>query len=245
MLEDLDSDESLSETELEAIDGSLDSMIETYDDLKELIDDALKSFRRNRLAVIRPGSSSDTVTERLIQLSIGGIDVWRRMIVNEVITLEELHQIIQMVFGWRNTQIYKFRSGTSSEKSDEKTLPEKGLDPNTRIRELETTNNSEMFYEYGTKWTVRIMILSRNETQGNKPVRCVAGAGAAPPEFVNGPLKFRKILSALESGNDLERINARQELGPEFVPGEFDLEACNRNLKSRFIIKTEGENNGR
>jgi len=233
VLEDLDSDESLSESELEAIDSSLDSMIETYDDLKELIDEALKSFRRNRLAIIRPGGSSDTVTERLIQLSIGGIDVWRRMVVNEAITLEDLHQIIQMVFGWRNTQNFRF----STEKSDEKTSPEKGLDPNTPVKDMETMNISELSYEYGTKWTVRIMILSRNETHGTKPVRCVAGAGTAPPEFINGPVKFRRILNALENGNDLERLNARQELGPEFIPGDFDMEACNRNLKSRFIIK--------
>ena len=236
VLEDLDSDEPLSESEIEAIDGSLDSMIETYDDLKELIDEAIKSYRRNRLAVIRPGSSSDTVTERLIQLSIGGIDVWRRMIINETITMEELHQIIQMVFGWRNTQTYRF----SAEKPGEKISFETDLDPNTRIKDMEARNISELFYEYGTKWTVRIMILSRYETQGSKPVRCVAGAGAAPPEFINGSVKFRKILNALESGNDLERLNARQELGPEFVPGEFDLEACNRNLKSRFIIKDRG-----
>ena len=233
VLEDLDSGEPLSESEIEAVDSSLDSMIETYEDLKELIDEALKSYRQNKLAVVRPGSNSDTTREQLMQLSIAGIDIWRRIIVSEALALEELHQIIQVVFGWRNTQTHRF----SAEKPGEKAAFEKGLDPNTRIKDLEAENISELLYEYGTNWTVRIMILSGYETQGSKPVRCVAGAGAAPPEFISGSLKFKKILYALDSGNDMERLGARQELGPEFVPDEFDLEACNRLLKSRFFAK--------
>ena len=217
VMEDLDSDGTIPEAELEALDNSLDSMIETYEDMKELIDDALGSFRRNKLAVIRSGSSSEKVMERLIQLSIGGADVWRRIIVDENRTLAELHQIIQAVFGWRNSQPFKFNCG---EKFNER----------TRIRELAAANTVELLYEYGTKWTVKIMMLSRQETPAKRPVRCIAGTGAAPPEFVAGPVKFRRLVSALESGNDMERLGARQELGPDFIPGEFNLDACNRSL---------------
>ena len=218
VMEDLDSDDSnIPEAELEALDNSLDSMIETYEDMKELIDDALGSFRRNKLAVIRGGAASDRVTERLIQLSIGGIDVWRRIIIDENRTLAELHQIIQTVFGWRNTQPFRFGD-------------KKNYDTNTRIGELEISNTVELPYEYGTKWTVKIMILSRQETPAKRPVRCIAGSGAAPPEFVAGPVKFRRLVSALESGNDMERLGARQELGPDFIPGDFNIDACNRSL---------------
>ena len=226
VMEDLDSDESPPEEEHDAVDNSLDSMIETYEDIKALIDEALDSFRRNKLSVIRAGSSAETVTERLLQVSIGGIDVWRRIIVQESSTLGELHRIIQTVFGWRDTQAFKF--GAEKEET---------LDPETRIHDLEDRSIIELLYEYGPKWTVRIMILSRYETPGNKPVRCVAGAGAAPPEFIGGPLKFKRVLSALESGNDTDRRGARQELGPEFVPDEFDLNICNRNLNTVFFKK--------
>ena len=276
VLEDLDSDEALPEAELEAIDGSLDSMIETYEDIKELIDEALGSFRRNKLAVIHAGRNSDTVTERLLQLSIGGIDVWRRVIVNENCTLELLHHIIQTVFGWRNSQAYRFSAdrtpGTCRRGSPEPRFPsgkdgntvrprleivssdrrqtthsetvipfsEKELDIHTSIRNLDARNIIELIYEYGTKWNVRIMLLSKHDTPGDRPVRCIAGAGAAPPEFISGPLKFRRVLSALESGNDLERLGAREELGTEFNPGEFDLDSCNRNLNSNLLLKNSG-----
>jgi len=238
VMEDLDSYEAPPEAELEALDNSLDSMIETYEDIKELIDEAMESFRRNKLAVIRGGSNLGTVTERLIQLSIGGIDVWRRLIVPESCSLEDLHQIIQTVFCWRKSQDFKF----SAEKmpGESKDAGGKVLDINTRIKDLEEQNMIELLYEYGTRWIVRIMILSRYESPVSKPVRCVAGAGTAPPEFIGGPMKFRRILSALESGNDMERLGARQELGTEFIPGEFDLDSCNRNLSAASFTKGIG-----
>jgi len=219
VMEDLDSDGTIPEVELEALDNSLDSMIETYEDMKQLIDDALGSFRRNKLSVIRSGVNFDKVTERLIQLTIGGTDVWRRIVIDENRNLAELHQIIQTVFGWRNSQSYRF--GDTIE-----------YDTKTRIKELEAANTIELLYEYGTKWTVKIMILSKQEIPARRPVRCVAGSGAAPPEFIAGPVKFRRLVSALESGNDMERLGARQELGPDFIPSEFNLDACNRSLNA-------------
>jgi hypothetical protein len=223
VMEDLASSDTPSEAELEALDNSLDSMIETYEEVKELIDEALESFRRNRIAVIRSGS--EVVTERLLQLSIGGTDTWRRIIVPEYCSLGDLHKIVRTVFGWSGTEAYKFSA-------------ENGLVPKTTIKELEEANIVELLYEYGTKWNVRVIILSRQDTPGPKPVRCVAGAGAAPPEFIPGPVKYRRLLYALESGNDAERQGARQEVGPDFVPGEFDLEACNKLLGSITLFKS-------
>ena len=243
MMEDLDSDESLPKADLDALDSSLDSMIETYEDTKELIDEALDSFRRNKLAVIRAGSNAEVVTERLLQLSIGGIDVWRRLIVSESCTLEKLHRIIQTVFGWRDSQDFRFTAENipgENAKSGANPSFSVELDLGAAIKTLEAQNIIELLYEYGTKWTVRIMILSRYESPGTKPVRCVAGAGASPPEFIGGPLKFRRVVSALEGGNDIERLGARQELGPEFISGEFDLDACNRSLNRDFLAKGRG-----
>ena len=254
VLEDLDCDDAPPEPELEALDNSLDSMIETYEDIKELIDESMESYRRNKLAVIRAGNNSGAVMERLVQLSISGIDVWRRVIVSEDLKLKELHQIIQTVFGWRNSHAYKFNTEKIPEvkpikqlypviiplhSRSSKTPGKNDLLEESKFKDLDARNIIEMFYEYGTKWTVRIIILSRFESPVKRPVRCLAGAGAAPPEFVGGPLRFKRILHALESGNDTDRINARQELGPEFNPGEFNLDLCNRNLYSIFFGKTE------
>jgi hypothetical protein len=216
--------------ELEALDNSLDSMIETFEDVKELIDEALNIFRRNKLAVVRSSDGANTVTERLVQFSIGGIDVWRRLLIAETCSLLELHHIIQIIFSWQNAEDFKYTAGGNANVLAEPVPETFAL--NTKIEDLVAMNHIELLYEYGAKWVVKIMILSRQETPGNRPPRCVAGDDSSPPEFIDGPVKFKRLLSALENGNDLERQNARQKLGPDFDPGEFDLEACNRSLST-------------
>jgi hypothetical protein len=228
VLEDLDSEEELPDAELEAMDNSLDSMIETYEDIKELIDEALDSFRRNKLSVVK--GSKPANAGRLVQVSIGGVSVWRRIIVPEKASLEDLHRIIQTVFGWQDSWPHRF--GTEKAQGPGAGALDKKPERETLLRDLGAGGIVEMLYEYGSRWTAKIILLSRYEGEAAERVRCVTGAGAAPPEHIEGPLRFRKFLSALERGNETERRGALRELGPDFDPEAFDMEACNRLLNS-------------
>ncbi|HCC37256.1 MAG TPA: hypothetical protein DEQ14_06360 [Treponema sp.] len=236
LLEELDADAAPPDDDLDAMDNSLDSMIETYEDVKELIDGALDNFRRNNLSLIRGGSGASRVNAwREIQVSVSGTDVWRRVLVPETYTLEELHRLIQVVLDWRNSALYRF----SCEKTDtSRERFRKKLAGKTQIGEFCDEGISELLYEYGTQWTVKAIILSSYQGGKNETVRCVAGAGAAPPEIVSGPLRFRRMLSALENGGDDERRAAKDELGADFVPDFFDMEKCNRELNSAYLVRT-------
>lgn len=234
LLEDLDSDETPPDSELEAMDNSLDSMIETYGDIKELIDDARDNFRRNNLLVVR-GGKNETAGDswRIIQISVGGTDVWRRAQVPGNCGLEELHRLIQTSLGWKNSYPHHFSSENSG------SAGRKQLDEKIKIGELGGQGITEMLYEYGTKWNLRVIVLSSYQGGKDEAMRCVAGAGAAPPETIGGPLRFRKILTALESGSDMEKQAALHELGPDFVPGLFDMEKCNHDLNSPFSTEKQ------
>jgi hypothetical protein len=227
VMEDLDAEPT--DEELEAIDNSLDGMIETYEEIKEQIEEALDNFRRNRFSLVKTEPKEGTTAQRLIQMSVGGTDIWRRVMVPETCRLEELHIIIQTIMGWKNSQVFLFSA-------------DRPLDPKLTVRELGNRGIMEILYEYGARWTVKIMFLSLEEKPGETKVLCVAGAGAAPPEYIGGPLRFRRVLSALEGGSDSERSGARLELGQDFDPGLFDLEACNRELNSGLLIKDRGFN---
>jgi hypothetical protein len=232
LLEDLDSDEAPPESELEAMENSLDSMIDTYDDIKELINDAMNNFRRNNLLVVRGGGKEDSGgTWRIIQISISGTEVWRRAQISGGCTLEDLHRIIQTGMNWKNSYRYRF----SSEKNGG--TERKQLDEKTKITELGGQSITEMLYEYGAKWTAKVIILSSYQPAKNEVTRFVAGAGAAPPETVSGPLRFRRILSFLENGSNMEKQAALHELGPDFVPGLFDIDKCNRSLNSAYSVE--------
>jgi hypothetical protein len=228
VLEDLDVDEAPPEAELTAMDNSLDSMIETYEDIKELIEDALDNFRKNNILVVKNGQDENEWWT--VQISVGGTDIWRRIIVPSTCCLKELHTAIQILLNWQGTYEYRF--------TPDRPLPDSGsaaLNLTLNLEDLHERGCVELLYEYGTKWTVKIIMLSRQGQGEDGSIRCVAGAGAAPPEYIEGPLRFRRFVSALEQGNDTERGIALNELGREFDAGAFDIETCNRNLTARLF----------
>jgi hypothetical protein len=232
MLEDLDTDEAPEESELAAMDNSLDSMIETYEDVKELIGGAMDNFRRNNLTVIH-GGKQETAEDSwwTIQISVSGTDVWRRAMIPGDRSLEELHLLLQICLNWKDSYRYRFTC-PGSEDPDRKQVDNK-----SRIGELCGQGITELLYEYGTKWDVKIIILSSYKPGKDEVIRCVAGAGAAPPEVVGGPLRFRRMLNVLETGNDMEKQAALHEMGPDFIPGLFNIEECNRNLSAVYSVE--------
>ena len=231
LLEDLDTSELPADYELDAQINSLDSMVETYKDIKELIEDAIDNFRRNNLSLV---SARSEIAPRAnfwlaVQIGVSGTDVWRRAFVPESFALEELHRLIQAGMDWHNTYQYRFSH------ADNGRVKNKLLD-NARVGELYDEGISELLYEYGTAWTVKIIFHSPYQAGKGELIRFVTGAGAAPPETIAGPLRFRRIMSALDNGTEHERREALHELGPDFIPGLFDMEKSNRNLTLIHLV---------
>jgi hypothetical protein len=155
--------------------------------------------------------------------------------VPEAYHLAELHLVIQALFDWRNTMPYCFMLnepplniphgaifGTFQKFDD------RGVDVGMRIEALSKQGIAELIYEYGKFWTVKLLILSYEERE--KPVFCDAGEGAAPPESMNGPLRFKRSLSLLHSANLAERQTALRSLGAKFEEDVFNSNACNERL---------------
>ena len=228
LLEDLAFDDTIPEQELETIENSLDSMIETYEDIKELIDEAMNNFRRNNLTLVRSGRDNFAEgTWKTIQISISGTNVWRRALLPCDSTMEDLHLLIQAGVDWKNTYRYRF----TSESGDKQFFHEK-----MKISDVSSMGITELLYEYGTKWMVKVTFLSSFKPSKGEIVRYVAGSGAAPPETIGGPIRFRKILDALKS-NEIERQTALHELGLDFAPDLFNMEKCNKNLNSIYSVE--------
>jgi hypothetical protein len=226
LLEDLAFDESPAEADIAAMDNSLDSMIDTYNDIKELINSAMDNFRRSSLTVIHGGKSSGQLW-RMIQISITGLDVWRRAIVSHECTMEELHKLIQIGMNWRSDLRFRFCCET----------PDGGkeyLHDKIKLGDIDFRGKKELIYEYGSKWNVKIIIMSSYQPAKDDVMRFVAGEGTAPPEQVDGPRHFRRLIDSLETGGITERQSASHELGADFVPGVFDIDKMNRSLRAAF-----------
>jgi hypothetical protein len=228
LLEDLDSDEAPPESELDAMDNSLDGMVETFGDIKEMINEAMNNFRRSNLQLVRFGKDDDSgETWQTVQISLGGTDVWRRVLIPNDSPLEDLHKIIQIGMDWKDG--YRHQFYTEGSGGTDRNI----LDDKMKIKNVCDQGISELQYEYGTKWNVKAILLSSHLPEKAEAVRFVAGEGAAPPEVIGGPLRFRKILVAL-NGAESEKRAARLEVGPDFTPDLFDMEECNRKLNSVY-----------
>ena len=76
--------------------------------------------------------------------------------------------------------------------------------------------------------------MSSYQPAKNEITRFIAGDGAAPPEHVDGPRHFRRLLGSIELGTIAEKQSAQHELGTDFVPGVFDLDKMNQSLQDVF-----------
>ncbi|MDR0487522.1 MAG: plasmid pRiA4b ORF-3 family protein [Treponema sp.] len=224
LLEELAFDESPPESEITAMDNSLDSMVETYTDIKELIDTAMDNFRRSNLTVIHGGKAAGKLWH-IIQISISGLNIWRRAVISHECTVEELHRMIQIGMNWKNT--YRHRFYCESPEGGKQYLHEK-----IKIDTIDFRGKKELIYEYGTQWIIKVMVMSSYQPAKNEAMRFVTGEGAAPPETIGGSRQFGRLLTALESGSNAEKQAAISELGADFTSGRFDPEKCNRNLRA-------------
>ncbi|MDR2783577.1 MAG: plasmid pRiA4b ORF-3 family protein [Treponema sp.] len=222
LLDELSDGEEPSEITLLAMDNAYQGMFDTYEDVCSMINDSLSAFRKSNIYLVRNGGKQKG---RLLQMGIGGTEVWRRVIVPETYTLEDIHRVIQKLFSWKDDLPHRFTCGNASENGEPEAA---AIESNVTIRELNAQRMLDVNYEYGELWNVRIIILSPEESE--KPALCVAGENAAPPETINGPVRFRKDIFALESGTEEEKQAAGKKLGADFDPHFFDIEQCNSAL---------------
>ncbi|MDR3302109.1 MAG: plasmid pRiA4b ORF-3 family protein [Spirochaetaceae bacterium] len=229
IMENLDIDDEEHEGELNAVDNSLESMGDTFQDVKEMIDKSLDNYRRSNITLVKFGSVQDA-DWRSVQISIGGTDIWRRLVAPSTITLTDLHDLIQALFSWKKLFEHCFivdmqeshGNWLDGDNSIKETLP---------LSVFIDAGLSEIIYEYGTRWTVKIMLLSAYIAASDEKTHCTMGENAAPPEKIEGPLRFRRFISALESTQMPERETAKEQLGGDFKLDEFDIHACNEQIK--------------
>jgi hypothetical protein len=230
LLEDLDVDDELPESELGMMDASLDSMLETYEDVKEMIEDALLNFRKTNFSLVKPGGKGDSCTT--VQIAIGGTDIWRRINIPSNYNLADLQKIIHSSFSWgghlksRFAADYKFVTGVTDAHSE--------IDRKFQLSYLSSAGLTEFNYEYGLNWTVKVVLMSKQDGLPANNVECISGENAPPDEKIEGPLRYRRLLAGLESGLKDESEKARAILGDNYDGTKFSAVECSRALAKLF-----------
>ena len=123
-------------------------------------------------------------------------EVWRRILVPGLFTLEALHSVIQLTMGWQMKHLYDFKIGRDrySDPDDFDDHPVK-LPAATLASALRDQSSFTYTYDFGDDWRHQIEveeILLRDEAF-NYPI-CIGGENACPPEDCHGFHGYMQLL---------------------------------------------------
>ena len=139
--------------------------------------------------------------------------------VPDTITLDELHEVLQVALGWTDSHLHQFRTDTTiyavpfedwddgEAEVDERGVPLSALAPRFVYA-----------YDLGDGWEHDVQVLGR----GDQLPGCVGGEGACPPEDCGGPYGYTELLEALADRRHPEHRSMRTWVGDRLGP--FDQE---------------------
>ncbi len=169
--------------------------------------------------------------------------IWRRLLVKSSSTFFELHNILQITFGWENSHIFQFKVedyfiGIPDPDNIEV------IDANDlTLGNILTEKDYEVTYEYdfGDSWEhiIKVEKFLYADLDSEYPVYS-AGKMAAPPENCGGVTGYYQIMKA--RGNkkhpEYEQLKGGRK---SFNPGYFNIESVNNQLArlKSYIKKIE------
>jgi hypothetical protein len=181
--------------------------------------------------------STPTVVQMRIQLQEVAPTVWRRLLVPGNAPLDRVHALFQAAMGWNNSHLHLFTIGDTDYGSDDidDDVPEDQVDETTTtlLRALGSRRRFEYEYDFGDSWTHDVVIEATTPTRtALKFAVCLDGANACPPDDSHGAHGYAELLAARADPTHPDHADARQWLGDDFDPEEFDLAAANVALQA-------------
>ena len=168
--------------------------------------------------------------------------IWRRVAVRNNHSLAVLHDIIQIVMGWKDCHLHEFEIDGqiyTARYPELEDLEERRVRNERRayLRDVLSGEGSRFSYIYdqGDYWQhdVTVVKVSRMETpeEFERYPLCLAGERACPPEDVGGSYGYAEMLDALADPTHEEHESYIEWLGAPFDAEAFDLKAVNETLR--------------
>jgi hypothetical protein len=231
-------------------------------DFKKLVRDRMvktgESYTSARMRMVRSGSSvesgpplsrtlpgkgaaktMDAPAIYQLKITIADIEpaIWRRVLVPAETTLEQLHKIIQTVFGWWDYHLHQYVVDgrhyglPDPEYSDE--LPEMFDERNVTLRDVLGARAIVYEYDFGDDWKHSVEIESAtiaSDPNVQYPV-CTGGARACPREDCGGTPGYFRVLEILGDPMHEEYREMKTWVGRKYDPEKLDLMAIDRALR--------------
>jgi hypothetical protein len=186
--------------------------------------------------------------EFLIQLKdVSEPEVWRKLTVPSYFTFRELHDIIQVAFGWRMSHLFQFsENGFRSQQSITEIDEDFDLGDATKL-DAKAILLSDVFmkvnqkfiyiYDFGDNWEHEIVLERIIPEISAQPV-LLDGKGTCPPEDCGGPWAFQDFKQILADKKHPEYEEYLSWLGlegnEEWNADAFDLEEAQSIIEDIF-----------
>lgn len=181
---------------------------------------AARLVQSQRVSRRRPRASAPFSVTVRVDLRDTRPAVWRRLELPSTLRLDELHEVLQVLYGWSDSHLHRFTQGSSVWDRDAEVFlcpydvqdaEDEGVaTSDVRLDEVlaEPGDVLRYVYDYGDEWS---LVLKVEQVGGavERP-RCTGGRGSAPPEDSGGPWDW--------DGS----------AGPPFDPQQVDLELADQ-----------------
>ena len=153
----------------------------------------------NQIAIVR------------IKLKDTHIPIRRRVEVDPNMTLDEFHELIQIVMGWCNCHLHGFHANGISYfppyAEDLLSPPSKSTESTKLIDIFNSTKRFTYEYDFGDGWDHEIVLNRYIEPKkGVKYPICAAAKGICPPEDIGGVWGYQDLLEEAKSENHSEEF---------------------------------------
>jgi hypothetical protein len=170
-------------------------------------------------------------------------DIWRRFLLAENATFEDLHEAIQDAFGWESDHLFEFRdkkgknaiacADIDDEFSDEDAPAAGELTLASFFTKKGT--KCQYVYDFGDDWKHAVELVGVVELPDKCERRLLGGARACPPEDCGGVWGYEecvKVASMSEEEAEKEGDDCveRKEWVGDWNPEAFDLQVAKKEF---------------
>jgi hypothetical protein len=164
--------------------------------------------------------------------------IWRRLLVPSSMTLEHLHDALQIAMGWENCHMHDFSAGRRRFGQPD---PSDGFMDGPQVESERTARLSDVLkragakmtytYDFGDSWEHSIVLEKRLPPDQDTvcPI-CLDGQLACPPEDCGGIPGFYRLLDILADPKHKEHEEMREWVGENYDSEAFSVDKVNKFL---------------
>ena len=160
--------------------------------------------------------------------------IWRYFVVPAGITLDRLHDVIQIVMGWTDSHLYQFSIGKRRYAENVESKLDGLESGNYRLNDLVKKKGRKFsyLYDFGDNWLHYLTLEDNRYNIENLhgDIVCLDGERACPPEDVGGVMGYNDLCKVLNNPKHVDYESTRDWIGKDFYFEKFNIQSVNFEL---------------